>query len=437
MVGGIRGLVLSEVRKKMKLKNRIKNAYNAFSGKYIGTNDRGILDILGIDENTPQDALSQTTYYVCLKTMAEAIGKMPLKLYQYTDAGTIKPPMTDTLRLLALQPNPYMTATIFWSLMEFCCQHYGNAYAWIDGEFKKRGRYGGTYEIRGFYPMHPNNVRPLVDDIGIFGTAGCLYYEFTNPDTGEVNVFKDTEILHFKNWYTENGIVGKSVRENLRNTISGASAASEYENNLYKNGLSARMVMQYTGSYDDDKVKLMQKRFANMLTSPKNAGKIVPIPMEFGLQPLNMSMVDAEFSELRKYSARQIASAFGIKPSQINDYENSKYASSESEAIAFLVDTLLYRLKMYEEEINAKVLTPAEYKAGMYYKFNEKVLLRTDSKTQSEILKNYVQGGIYTPNEARDYLDKSHIDGGDTLLINGSYVPIEDAGKAYNKGGKT
>lgn len=417
----------------MKLIDRIKNAYYMMAGRYVTTDDRGVLSLLGIDGDTPRKAISQTTYYVCMKTMSEAMGKMPLKQYQNGDNGITRPPMSDTLRLLSLQPNPYMTATVFWSLMEYWCQHYGNAYVWIDGQFKRQGRYGGTYEINGFYPMHPNCVNLIIDDAGIFGTAGCLYYEYTNPDTSEVRVFRDLEVLHFKTWFAENGIVGKSVRDILASTIDGANAASEYENNLYKNGLSARMVMQYTGSYDDDKVTVIQKRFANMLSSPKNAGKIVPIPMQFSLTPLNMSMVDADFANLRKYSARQIASAFGIKPSQINDYEHSKYASSESEAIAFLVDTLLYRLKMYEEELNSKLLTPKEYKAGIYFKFNEKALLRTDSKTQSEILKNYVQGGIYAPNEARDYLDKPHIDGGDTLLVNGSYVPISDVGAAYKK----
>lgn len=177
----------------------------------------------------------------------------------------------------------------------------------------------------------------------------------------------------------------------------------------------------------------VQKKFADRLTGPKAAGKVIPIPAGFTINSLNMSMVDADFYNLRKYTALQIGAGFGIKPSHLNNYENSKYASSESEALAFLVDTLLYRLKMYEEEINSKVLTPKEQKEGYYYKFNEKVLLRTDSLTQSQILKNYVQGGIYSANEAREYLDKPNLEGGDQLLVNGSYVPITEAGAAYQK----
>ena len=67
----------------------------------------------------------------------------------------------------------------------------------------------------------------------------------------------------------------------------------------------------------------------------------------------------------------------------------------------------------YEEEINYKMLTDEEQDDGFYYKYNEKVLFRTDSKTQMEYLKNGVSGSIMKPNEARRKLDPvsyTHLD---------------------------
>lgn len=61
--------------------------------------------------------------------------------------------------------------------------------------------------------------------------------------------------------------------------------------------------------------------------------------------------VHAQYYEMRKYTALQIAAAFGVKPNQINDYEKSSYANSETQQLAFLVDTMLFRLTMYEQEI--------------------------------------------------------------------------------------
>ena len=50
-----------------------------------------------------------------------------------------------------------------------------------------------------------------------------------------------------------------------------------------------------------------------------------------------------------------------------------------------------------------------------------------------------VQNGVYTPNEARHYLDLPSQDGGDVLIVNGNYVPLTSVGAAYGvnwKGGK-
>lgn len=97
------------------------------------------------------------------------------------------------------------------------------------------------------------------------------------------------------------------------------------------------------------------------------------------------------------------------------------------------VDTELFVIKQYEEEINYKLLTPDQQDEGKYYKFNEKVLFRTDSKTQMEYLSNGVKNSIVTPNEARRKLDMSNAEGGDRLYANGNVIPLEKAGVQYAK----
>src|SRR5690606_8347931 len=151
----------------------------------------------------------------------------------------------------------------------------------------------------------------------------------------------------------------------------------------------------------------------------KNAGKIIPVPLGMKLTPLNIKLTDSQFFELKKYSALQMAAAFGIKPNQINDYEKSSYASAEAHNLAFYTDTLLWILKQYEEEITYKCLTSKEIEEGYYFKFNVNAILRADMKTQMEALAKGVNNGIYTPNEARDYLDLPAEEDGDMLVMNG------------------
>lgn len=417
----------------MKIVDRIKGAWNVLMHPVADLNSPELLEWLGIDSRN-QSLISEVTYYTCMKMLSETIGKLPLKYYQETDRGRIRAEPDEMTKLLTIRPNPIMTPTTLWSAVEMNCQHYGNAFVWMRKVFKRK-KYGGEYKTLDLWLMQSNYVTVLMDDVGIFGGKGKIYYQYSDPKSGEQYLFKSEDVMHFKTWYSLDGIMGEPVRKILQDTVGGALESQNFMNRLYEQGLTASMAMQYTGDLDEVKRKQLEKKFANALTGPKNAGKVIPVPIGLELTPLKMSLTDAQFFELKKYSALQIAGAFGIKPNQINNYEKSSYANAETQQLAFLVDTMAYRLKMYEEEINYKALSGQKQKDGFFYKFNEKAILRADSQSQMESLTKAVNNGIYTQNEAREYLDKPAKEGGDVLMVNGNYIPITMVGKQYEKGG--
>ena len=412
--------------------SRIKNSLVPHSDE-----TEQLLRWLGIDD-TDTKAISETTYFTCLKVLAETMGKLPLKYYKYQPGGgRTRADPGQGGRMLIDRPNPYMTPAVFWSVVETACQHYGNAYVWIDRVFLPQS-YGGDVVINGFWPMRSDYVQILIDDAGIFGDEGRLYYKYNDPETSKEFLFRNDEVLHFKNWLTWDGIVGKSVRDILKESVSGASYSQKFLNELNKSGLTASAVLQYTENIDETRRKKLSKKYNDILTGARNAGKVVPIPAGLTLTPLNYKLTDAQYLELKKFSALQIAAAFGVKPNQINDYEKSSYANSEMQQLAFLVDTMLYRVGQYEQEINYKVLTEKERLDGGFFKFNEKVILRANAKEQMETITAAVQNGIYTPNEGRSLLDLPPSDDGDRLIVNGNYIPLERVGEAYpSQGGET
>ncbi|MFR3662331.1 MAG: phage portal protein [Blautia hansenii] len=417
----------------MSVMQKIKNIVSG-ERQSVSLEDREVMEWLGITPSS-RKAVAEVTYYTCLKMLSETIGKMTLKYYRQTERGRIRAEPTEAAILMTVRPNPFMTPTTMWTTVEQNCQHYGNGYIWVRTQFTPSS-YGGEYHFLDMWPMQSNCVTPMMDDIGIFGGVGKLYYQYNDPRTGKQYIFRNSEVLHFKTWYSFDGFMGEPVRTILKATVDGSNESQDYMNRLYKQGLTASMAMQYTGDLEDDKVRKLKRKFADMLSGPKNAGKVVPVPMGLTLTPLNMSLTDAQFFELRKYSALQIAGAFGIKPNQINNYEKSSYANSETQQLAFLVDTMSYRLKNYEEEINGKILLPQEIENQNFYKFNEKAILRTDSKTQMENLAKAVNNGIYTANEAREYMDMPAEKGGDQLMVNGNYIPITQIGQQYKGGEK-
>lgn len=407
----------------MKLKERIKTAYRVLTNKSSkDTAMQQLIDFLGLHD-TKERALSEATYFACLKVLSESVGKLPLKLLQHNEDGGVVTARGHPLYFaLHDRPNPYMTSTTFWSTMEQNRNHHGDAYAWIKG--------AGTKTSLWILPS--DSVEIWYDDQKILSDIPDIYYVYSYG--GKLYKFSSEQIIHLKTSSSFDGIKGIPVREQLKSTISGNIKSQKMLNQMYKSGFTAKAVVQYTADLSGDnlkKFKEMIEDFAGSDLDDEEVKNIIPIPVGTTLTPLNVKLADSQFIDIKKYSALQIASAFGIKPNQIGDYEKSSYASAEAQQLSFYVDTLLYILKQYEEELNYKLLSREEIDNGYYFKFNVAVILRADLKTQIETLSQAVSNFIYTPNEARALLDKPAKPGGDRLLGNGASIPVELAGAQY------
>lgn len=417
-----------------RMAERFKDWWNGTpreSGAAVKLNSESFLERLGL--RTKRKALSEVTYFTCLKMLSETLAKIPVKFYQKTDKGIVAVEETEKSKLLTNRPNPFMTPTTFWNTVEINRNHWGNGYVYMRKKFVRQ-KYGGEFRILDLWIMQSNCTQIVVDDAGIFAGVGRLWYVYTDPTSGRQYVFSTDEVMHFKTSFSFDGITGIPVQQILKDTIAGAHESQAFMNNLYENGLTAKAGLEYTGELGEQAKTALVESFKQFGSGARNAGTILPIPLGMKLIPLDIKLTDSQFFELKKYTALQIAAAFGVKPNQINDYSKSSYANSELQQLSFYVDTELFIIKMYEEEINFKMLTEEEQDDGYYYKFNEKVLFRTDSKTQMEYFKNGVQGTIIKPNEARRKLDYPDADGGDELYANGNIIPLTQAGAAYQKG---
>lgn len=405
----------------MKLFNKWEIKKISNSTGYDKTEWSTLADFLGIDKNMDKDARSEATYFACLKILSEAVGKLPLKLLRKTKKeGVIEATKHPLYNIVRNRPNKFMTATTFWSYNEYSRDHTGNAVSMIVG-------YGAKIQL---IPLDYSKIQIWYDDGKLLSDIPDVWYIY---NAGEKSYkLSSEEVLHFKTSLTENGIKGLSVKEILQSTIEGNQKAQKIQNALYDSGFTAKAVVQYTGNLKDESVKKFLQNIEHYAKGEVDAGKgLVPIPLGSTITPLNTKLADNEFLELKKYSALQIAAAFGIKPVQINDYSKSSYASSENQNLAFLVDTLLFILKQYEEELNYKLLSDTEIKQGYFFKFNTGMLLRADMKTQIESITQAISNGLYTPNEGRAYLDLEAKDGGDSLIVNGSMIRVEQVGSQY------
>lgn len=416
----------------MNLLQRIKAAAAVLTGKSATTAEsvtlNGLLEWLGVQRGLKGEALSEATYFACLKVLSESLGKLPMKIQQATpNRGIHIAREHPYYRMLNERPNRFMTASTFWGTMELCRNHYGNAYAWIDTRNPERPQ---------LWALDPRAVQVWYDNARILADQPDLYYRWSTP--GGVRILGSEEVLHFKSHMTFDGLVGVSVCEQLAGTIKGNVEAQNMLNALYKSGMTAKSVLHYTGGLNQENVNAFLREFRKYTKDADNqaggVADVLPLPEGFTLTPLNIKLADSQFQEIKQYSALQIASAFGVKPYQVGDYTKSSYASAEAQQLSFLVDTLLYIVKQYEEEIAYKLLQDREEADGYHVKIHTGVLLRTDPRTQTETLREAVNAGLRTRNEAREMLDLPALPGGDVLTCNGATIPVHMAGMQYTQG---
>lgn len=399
-----------------KIYHAIKNKFRKSAEEEMSLNQLvNFLSLHGVERG----ALSEATYFACLKVLSESLGKLPLKIQQKTENQGIRIAREHKFyAMLHIRPNPYTTSTAFWSAMELFRNHYGNAFSWIDT--RNRGN-------PHLWLMHPSDVTVWYDNACALADVPDVYYRYSTPKG--IVILKSEEVLHVRSHVTHDGIIGISVQEQLADTIQSNAKAQKMLKRLYDSGMTSKLALNYTGGLNEKNVLALIREFQSYASSGENA--IIPVPTGFSLQPLNMKLADSQFLEIKQYSALQIAAAFGVKPYQIGDYTKSSYASADAQELAFLTDTLLYIIKQYEEEIEYKLLTDREISDGYHVKFNTKALLRTDHKTQVDTLTTGIGNFLYTPNEAREQIDLPALDGGNQLIGNGNAIPIHLVGQQY------
>lgn len=359
---------------------------------------------------TRDAALRVAAVFCCARVIAEGIAQVPLKLMQDDAGGKTKLPAKKhpLYDVLAVKPNAWQTSFEFRETMGLHAAIAGNFYA-----FKNIS--GG--KIRELIPLM--NVRPVkLDD-------GTLEYDVTGKD-GSVKTFPASVIWHVKgpSWDSRTGLDALDL---AREAIGIAIATEESTARLQRNGVKPSGTYSVEGALDEKQYKQLQDWLMKN-AEPENYGK--PMVLDRGAKWLSqqMSNVDAQHLETRKYQVEEICRFFRVMPIMIGYSDKaSTYASAEQMFLAHVVHTLSPWYTRIEQSIDANLLTAKERADGLYADFVEEGLLRGDMKSTAEVLSRYAERGIITRNEARAKLDMNPLDGLDEPL-----TPVNLMGAAQN-----
>lgn len=353
-------------------------------------------------EITPFDLeMKEATYFSSIRCISEDIAKCTLQVKKETDKGEELAKDHYLYDLLRLRPNPYMSAIDCYKAFVALAKHNGYAGLYID-------RKGG--KVDGLYPVKITNC--TIDNAGLIksGMNNKILWDFESVDCEQGSCF-DKDIIILRD-FTLDGIKAKSVRSILSENLDTSIKSQNYLNKLFTNGLTNKIIVQLTSDIKDEKeLKKTQAKFDRIYS---DNGRIFTVPAGYNVDSLNLSLSDAQYTELRKLSKEEIAMSLRVPLSKLGILRDTA-VNEEQDNIKYLGECLLIIFEQIEQEMDWKLLTSTEREKGYKIRFNVNVLLRTDSKTQADVISTYVSNGVYDLDYARDIVGVQKI-GGDLII---------------------
>ena len=369
------------------------------------------------------------TVYACVRLLAETVAGLPLHLYKFTDGdekGKMRAKDHPLYRILYRQPNPEMTAFSFREVMMTHLLLWGNCYAQIIRD----GRNG----VLGLYPLLPENVEVDRDEKG---QIYYIYHAYTDEKPGENNkdiYFRRDEIFHVPG-LGFNGLVGFSPIAMMKNALGTTLAVEKYGSSFFRNGAQPSGVLEHPGVLKDP--SKIRENWSDVYGGANNAHKVAVLEEGMVYKPISLPPEDSQFLSTRQFGVNEICRIFRVPPHMVQNLEHATFSNIEHQSIDFVVHTLTPWLVRFEQAI-IKDLLMEEEQDTYFPKFNVDGLLRGDYKSRMEGYAIGINNGFMSPNECRRLEQFDCIPpekGGDSYMVNGSMVRLEDVGAAYGKGG--
>lgn len=323
-----------------------------------------------------------TTVEACVKTISETVAMLPIYHYRDIGDGEKEKVTTSAASRVMRKPNPFQTRSDFFLNFVRQLLLQGNGY----GAVTRNNR----YEIDALYPQYNMNPHVSADNKDV-------YYSTDNNELVNLDsVIPSRNVLHTRLHAPVHPLIG--VTPLLAASISAATATSiqGHENAFFTNMSRPSGVVSTDMTLTGDETKKLRERF-NEQTKDLNTGGIPILTNGLKYQQMSMSAVDSQIIETYKMNKTDIASVFRVPLPLIGSMDNATFNNVEALMKFWVSSGLGFILDHIEGSLNELFNLPA----NEFLNFDTDYLLRSDFKSRMGGLKESVQGGIYTPNEAR------------------------------------
>jgi HK97 family phage portal protein len=391
---------------------------NAFSGAGASTQESGTwlgstAGSWGVQSDagevvSPTSAFAIPAVQRCVMILAEAVSRLPVKIYQELDDGGFSEIKDHALRpLLQVAPAPFLTVQGFSEFKQISLGLRGNAYA--VKLYDNRGR------LISLMPINPDRVIVMINP-----QDHLPYYRITmSPVDGIEGVFAWYDIHHVRWGNSENPFVGLSPVMLHADPLGISMATERHAGKTFKNGTNLGGFLTRPATQKgltNEAVKAVLNAWNEAYSGARNAGKTALLQEGMEFKQISMTNADAQIIESRKFGVTEIARIYGVPLHMLGEMAGSTKSNIEQESLNFLNNTLMPWLRRHEEAMERDFLTLDERLSGITIRYDTKDLLRGDTAARYASYATGIQWGFISPNDARHAENLPPIPGGDRYL---------------------
>jgi HK97 family phage portal protein len=345
---------------------------------------------------TADTSMRVASVYGCVRVISETVASLPLHIYRRTANGKERADTHPLYRLLHDTPNAWQTAMEFREMMQAHLLLRGNAFAYIN--------WIGPSRASELLPLHPDRVtvkqRPDMS----------LVYEIRSADG--VRELPAEDVLHLRG-LSSDGISGRSVLEDARESIGVALSTQEYASRFYANDATPSLAVTLQGKLGPDARKRFVETWNETFAGSRNARRTVVLEEGAKVEPIAMTFDDAQFLETRKFQRSEIAGIFRVPPHLIGDLDRATFGNIEHQSIEFVTHCIRPWLVRWEQALSRALFTAP----GTYYpEHSVEGLLRGDIKSRYDAYAIGRLNGWLSANDIRSLENMNRIDDGDLYL---------------------
>lgn len=331
--------------------------------------------------------LRNTSALRSLSLICNGLGMLPTSLYRLGDDKAVARDHP-AHKLLRFKPNPWQTPMEFKSQMQVLLETEGNAYARI---IRAAGR-----------PIHLIPFEKGKVDAKL-GSNWRMQYRCTTENGGELTLDQD-EILHVRELSID-GVLGLSKRRLSTEVFELAEQAQRAAGNIFKTGVMAGGAIETPNALSDQAYNRMRTSLDQGLSGSENVNKWMIAEEGAKANPFTSTAKDGQQLESRNHQIEEVARLYGVPRPLLMMDDTSWGSGIEQLAIFFVQFTMTPRFTAWEQALARSLLTDRE-RETLYFKFNERALLRGTLKDQADYFAKALGAGGHQPwhtaNEVRD-----------------------------------